>query len=301
MENALEASVPPGFCRTCWRGLGLMHPADWEPAALSGPEEPPKCILVDRRFERLELQWQDLQRPPDLEGMYDRRDRSEQAYPTARLTGVPGWKGLVRKEETRTVVEAGRYFTGAACLVQAVMIWPQRRDHDLERTVLTSVAPLREGANRLWQAVGLKVEVPAEFELARASGRVGHISWEFRKAGRGKMGVSVERIAMPGAWLKDPIREWLAGQVPKGFKAIRDAEVACGGHRGVEIHSRRGPLPTGALGRRVHRLDRAWQCDRERRVYRVSCWGRSAGEIDLPPGLKVHCCLSIPQVTEPAP
>jgi len=168
----MESSTPPGFCRTCWRGMALVHPDDWEPAALSGPKESPKCILVDRRHERLELTWQQIPRQPDLAKMYELRGKAEQAWPTKRLTGVPGWAGLVRTEDDRIVVEAGRYFSQEDCLAQAVLFWRGGRDVQLERTVLTSVAPQGQRKPALWPAAALRAELPAESELTSTATRV---------------------------------------------------------------------------------------------------------------------------------
>ncbi len=296
MTSSVDTSVPPGFCRTCWRGIELLHPADWEPAALSGPQEPAKCILVDRRHERLELTWETVTRTPDVKKMYELRDKSDRM--SKPFSGVPGWSGVVRKEENKTIVEAGRHFPQADCLVQAAVFWPERRDHQLEQTVLSSVRPQREGAVTLWQAAGLKAEIPAGFELYSSATRVGQVTWEFRRRGHRGAAVCVERYAMPDSWLKTPLGEWLTGQLPKGFKVVRDLQVPHGPHFGVDLHSRCGHFLSGVTGGETRRLDRAWICDREKRAYRMSYWQRGRGEIEFPLGLAVECCRAIPQATE---
>ena len=274
----------------CWRGLRLWHPADWEPATLSGPKESARCILVDRRVQRLQADWQTLRRPPDLKAMFEGLRHRRPEAPTVDLAGVPGWAGLVRKESDKTIVLAGRYFADAACLVQAVLSWPGKRDPRIERTVLGSVAPLPQGQTQPWQALGIVAEVPEGFELQRASSRVGHVAWEFGRPGRGSAGLSLERIAMLGEWLKVPVGEWLAGQVPAGFKRLRQLRVPCAGHQGEEVHSQRGSALTGVAGRRVYRLDRAWVCPTDERLYRLAYWQRSAGELEMPSSLRLYCC-----------
>ncbi len=290
MMTDVDSTIPPGFRQTCWRGLRLLHPVDWEPAALSGPKEPAKCILVDRRVERLEMTWKIIPRPPDLQRMYERRGRSERDVPTASLSGVPGWSGLVRKAQAKTTVVAGRYFRDSHCLVQVVLFWQDRRDHDLERSVLTSIRPLSEDGARIWQAAGLKVQVPEPFELASASTRVGCVAWEFASKGRGEPGLSVARLAMPEHWLKGPLREWLGQELPKGFKALRDIRVSQGPHAADEVRSHGGSVLGKIVGRGTYRVDRAWLCETEQRVYRMSYWQKARGEVQFPADLTVHCC-----------
>ncbi len=290
MNYSLEALPPQGFRQMCWRGLRLWHPAEWEPAALSGPKEPAKCILVDRRLQRLQADWQTLRRPPDLKAMFEAMRHRNSEEPAVDLAGVPGWTGLVREESDSTVVVAGRYFADAACLVQAVLSWPGKRDRGLEKTVLGSVAPLPPGPVQPWQALGIVAEVPEGFDLQSASGRVGHVAWKFRRPGKGSAGLSLERIAMPGHWLKGTVGEWLARQIPAGFKQLRQLRVPCAGHQGEEVHSRRGGAVTGLTGRGVYRLDRAWLCPTDERVYRMAYWQNSAGEVELPSGFRSHCC-----------
>ena len=47
---------------------------------------------------------------------------------------------------------------------------------------------------------------------------------------------------------------------------------------------------TGLRARGVYRLDRAWLCPADERVYRMAYWQNSAGEVELPSGFRSHCC-----------
>ena len=44
------------------------------------------------------------------------------------------------------------------------------------------------------------------------------------------------------------------------------------------------------LRRGIRRLDRAWLCRAEDRIYRLAYWRTAAGPIDWPEGLQVGCC-----------
>jgi len=300
--DVLEVAIPRGFRQTCWRGLRLLHPSDWEPASLPGPKEPAGAAFVDRRFQRLQLHWETLHRPPDLDRMYERRRRSDRDRPTAELKGLKNWKGMVRTEPRKIVVQAGRYFQKDACLVQATMIWPGgARDRGLERTIFGSVAMLPKGPTGVWQALGITAVVPSEFELSDVSNMVGHTRWEFRRSGRSRSGLSIERLAMPSQWLDRAIGEWLAEQIPSDMKVLREMRAHTGGHAGTDVHSRRRGIVPVMTGRGIHRLDRAWVCPTEQRVYRTAYWRRAVGEVEFPPELEVSCCRGPAPVVEPAP
>lgn len=293
MTSGSIQAVQQGFTHTCWRGIRFSHPAEWEPAILSGPKEPGRCTLVDRRFQRMQLHWEILKQPPDLRAMYGQLRRSHSEHPVAGLTGVAGWTGLVRKEPQGHVVHAGRYFQDSSCLVQAVFVSPGGRDSELERNVLQSIAPQAASDPALWQALGLTVHVPAAFELTSAKHLVGRVEWEFRRSARPAAVLTVERMGMLGFWLKQTLGEWLAAEQPKGFRIVRESPVSCGGHDGYEVVSWRAGVLAGLVGRGEHRLDRAWRCPGQARVYRLACQRRAPGEIDWPAGLEVHCCRRV--------
>ena len=293
MADVTSQAARPGFSRTCWRGIRIAHPSDWEPAYLSRLNEPMQCRFVDRRFERLQVTWQVLPREPDLPEMYRRLARHEGRKPSPALKGVPEWTGLVRHEGAGAVVHAGRFFRPGRWLVQVVMVWPEARDRELERAVFEGISPQPAGQVRDWEALGLSAAVPADFDLTEAGSKVGKVAWDFKRPKRRWAGLSIERLAMPEAWLKGPLGEWLAGEIPPGFRPRRETPVDCGGQGGTEIYSRRASPVTFLLRTGMSRLDRAWLCRNEARVYRVAYWDRAAGQIDWPAGLEVHCCQGV--------
>lgn len=293
MTNERDVLAGQGFTQTCWRGITFSHPAEWEPAILCGPNDPGRCTLVDRRFQRMQLHWEVLEQPPDLRVTYEQLRKSHSDHPTSWLTDVPGWTGLVRAEPGGKVVHAGKFFPDERFLVQVVLTWPDGRDAELERAVLASIAPAGKTDPVLWQAMGLAATVPAELELASAKHLVGRIEWDFRRSSRPAAGLTVERIGMSRHWLTSPLGEWLAGQQPKGFRIVRESLVSCGGHDGYEVVSWRSGLVAAAVGKGEHRLDRAWRCDRQERIYRLAYRRRGPSEIQWPAGLEVRCCRSV--------
>jgi len=295
MASATDEIVPSDFERTCWREIEVSHPADWEAGFLSAADAPGRCAFVDRRYQRLEVQWRKVQREPDLRQMYKRIAKSfgDRDHPTSALVGAADWEGVVRRERAGSVVHAGRYFRQGNWLVQTVLVWPGRRDRRIELGVLRSIAPRPAGPTRRWRALGLSVLAPAAFELASCENQVGRVTWEFRRPGRRAVAVTVERIAMSRYWLKKPLGDWLKTQLPSGYVVTAERTTRLAVHDAVELHSwQRNPL-RGALGLRTRRVDLAWTCPAVQRVYRVGLSRRTRDEIDRPAPLEVDCCRPV--------
>jgi hypothetical protein len=295
MISPLDRPVPKGFVRTCWRGVLMDHPSEWEPAMLSGPKQPAKCVLVDRRSQRLQIDWQEVERSPDLDQMFQRlgkgkgKDKKDGPMPRP-LSGVPGWTGIVVEEQDGpTVVRAGRHFPKVKTLVQVAVTWPGRRNRELERQVLAGIRPLDGGDQRRWQAMGLSVDVPPGFELDEAEHRVGHLRWQFVRPGRPRAGLMVERIAAPEHWLEGTVEDWARSLLPSGTKVTEESAVPQGGHEAVEIASRKGGRSRVPGLPATVRLDRAWICPADERAYHLALW-RGHDLDDLPDQCAVFCC-----------
>ena len=285
--------LPEGFSQTCWEALRMAHPADWEPARLSAPREPAQCILVDRQYQRLQVRWERLGGQPDLEEMY-RRLRVRHKGPPAPepLKGVPEWVGMVRREGDGCVVHAGRFFPARRWLVQVVLVWPGRRDRQVERAVLEGIVPQDSAGGLWWEALGLAAWVPEGYQMAEATSKVGRVCWRFRRRGERGEGLVIERLALPVYFLDRPVGLWLAEEIPRAFRRHCERAVDCGGQGGWEVFSRRAYLLEVAVGVAASRLDRAWLCRSEQRVYRVAYWRRArrGAVISWPEGLEVGCC-----------
>jgi len=293
MSTADAETSPAGLERTCWQGMEIGHPADWEPGFLSGPDVPGRCVFVDRRFQRLEVHWRDLPRRPDLKQMYTRLAKSRRKKGVSALTDVGRWEGFVCREEAGSVVYAGCYFPDPRRLVEAVLIWPGRRDRKVERAVLGAIRPQGPSKALRWQALGLSASLPRDFRLTEAKSLVGRVTWDFRRPGRRGVGLSMERIVMGRAWLKAPLSDWVRGQLPQGFRPVRELAAEAGPHRGVELRSRRSNVLRWVLGLAVSRVDVAWSCPQQDRVYRVGLWQRTSGDVDWPEPLEVRCCRTV--------
>ena len=290
MASAMKQNPPPDFDQTSWRGIDIGHPMGWEAGFLAPPGDAGRVVFVDRRFQRLEVQWRNLPKPPDLQQMYKRVAKSFRKKGTRALTGAGEWQGVVRRDEKASIVHAGRYWPEEKCLVEVVMLWPERRDRSVEKRILKLTAPQPAGPTRRWRAMGLSATVPAEFDLKSFEANVGRVRLDFQRPGRRSVGLTLERIAMTRYWLKKPLDEWLTLELPPGYRVGFSPTVNFRSHGGAELHSRQRNPIRGALGLRLRRVDLAWSCPQTERVYRVGVSQRTRGAIDWPEPLEMECC-----------
>jgi hypothetical protein len=285
------------------------HPADWEIAVACGPDDPGRLTLTDRRYYRLDLKWKPLRFVPNIDLMLTRhhkRDQNDQRQITPLATAPPPWKGVVIKTESSRIVHAMRYFTDPRMLIEASLIWPGRRDAAVESAVLASIEPAsdRKGL-RLWQAMGMSVTCPSRYDLRKFDPKVGRIQWDFSamrtadKADKSAGVLRVERIALPDRLLNGRgVGDWLSDELGPGARTLNRKRRADLPHAPEEIVSA-SPAPIGARlrGFQEVRLDLAWMCPVESRVYHVQLSQRRLDDqIELPGGFQVACCRPVPGV-----
>lgn len=294
--------------RTCWRGLALDHPAAWELARISGPNEPARLTFSDRRYHRLDVKWLQLTRKPNLDGMLDKHRRRTSKQTRTEIRDLPNppdpWHGIVRDAPDGQVVHVARFFNDRRWLVEAVLIWPDTRDDALQRRVLESFeAEARDADPRLWQAMGLSITLDRQFGLHECRADVGRVTWEFQTSERRSPELTVERLAMPEHWLDGSLRDWLRGQKPEDHRLTREGLVHVNGHRGYELLSWAKVTPIASLrGYKRVRYEQAWQCPSEGRVYHIVLTQiRRQAELTLPGALEVRCCRDVPDVVTSAP
>jgi hypothetical protein len=303
-RQVAKASPQPDCTQTCWRGLCISHPCDWEAARLSEYQQPNQLSLVDRRYQRLEASWQILKRPPDLEAMYAKLEKTLRGKNSRRSTdytdernsteghssksvksgsireirGKPllghlEWRGLVQQEATGQIVHAGRFFPTQSMLVEFVLVWPEERDNLLETFILNSVQPINDRPVLSWRALGLHVELEKEFELTEASSRVGRVCWTFERA-KPYLSITIERLAMGKFWLKENLATWLAKERPREFGLIGLAadSMATEMRRGHGTRSLGGIEIAGHEGARVDSQRGGLVAKRAHRAIRRADW-----------------------------
>jgi len=285
--------------------MEIAHPGDWELAVACGLGEPGRCTFVDRRYQRLEVVWRPLKHLPDMDLMLSKyRKKAADSEDFLDVVGnLPEpWRAVLRRAGKGRMVNAGAFFRQERLLAEVTMIWPDRREAGLEREILSATHPAAPaGATHRWQALGIRADVPAEFDLHRNDARPGRVAWTFRRSEKARDVLLIERLAMPDQWLRGPLRDWLARELPDGFRAFRQEPKNCGPHRGEVLISHRKIGTLAALrGRRSVRMDLAWLCPQENRLYHVSYTEPTRQEeTQAPAGLAVHCCRGAVAVGSP--
>jgi len=290
--------MPWPLQRICWQGIQFDHPADWELTRFSGPGEPGRCLLADRYFQRLDVRWQVLNFAPRLELLIEkyRKNDTEDSRSVPLEGGPAPWQGLLRRTPKGSFIQAARMCPQQRLLVEATIVWPETRQVELERAILASIAVMPPGPTQLWQAMGLSATIPGDYQLRGVSAKVGRIRWEFVAGKKTLPRIAVERIALPEYWLKGPLRDWVAEELPPRHEPQRQELALWGNHRGQQLISRASAGTLAWLrGRRRIRLDMAWQCELENRVYHLEFEKISTdSDVVLPELLAVHCCRQGP-------
>jgi len=282
--------------------MEIGHPPDWELSFACEREAPGRCSFSDRHFQRMDVRWRELKYVPDLDKMLDkyrlRKEKKTTFHDAAHLPDP--WKGLARKTPQGWILHAGRFFRDRRVLTEVTIMWPRRRDTQVERAVLDSIAAQDPGTEaRTWQAMGIRVEIAGSYDLVASSSKVGRVAWEFRPTGKTRGGeLTLERIALSKYWLDETLRDWLKQQLPSGARMLRGDLTFYGEHRAEQlISSSNINLLCSLRGLRTLRLDVAWECPKEGRVYHVSYAERSRGDaVELPKHFQVRCCKPVREI-----
>jgi hypothetical protein len=278
--------------------MQMEHPPEWELAVASGTDEPGRCTFADRHYHRLDIRWRPLTYVPNLDLILTKYREHNKDTELADLTDLPpDWRGLRKQTPQGTLVHADRFFRNVRLLSEVTIIFPDRRDRELESQILASVQPEDpHSQTRLWDAMGLGVTIGRDFDLRRSTSNVGRVLWEFSTPAKSSPLLSVERIAMPDYWLKVPLRDWVVQELPSDHQTIRQEMAVYNTHRGEKLISTARVGTVAALrGVRKVRLDLAWQCPVENRLYRISFSQVTRDdEIPLPEHLAVRCCRVVP-------
>lgn len=281
------------FRCTCWRGVEITHPADWELIAASAFGAPGSCVFADRRHERLKVQWRPLKRAPNLNKMLEEKRRSPEDAIAVLSEQPPGWHGTVETVERGSVVHAGRFFADSGLLLEAVLMWPGKRDRKMEDAVLTSMRPAPDtGAQRTWQAMGLRVKAGSNYDLLRFKADVGQTTWDFGPPSGKTPVLGVRQLALPHYWLTVPLEEWLDTQLDETWRKKFRKRTLINDHTAARrISVGQGRIRDKLKGQERVRVDIAWQCPVEDRVYHLHYEETTAAhEVFVPDHVAVECC-----------
>jgi hypothetical protein len=281
------------FAHTSWAGIQLDHPAEWELFRLVRKADRWRCGFMDRTHQRIDMRWRRLDYVPNLGKMLERHQEKEKREKTVPLAGQPeGWMGTVRQVDGGAVVNAGRFVEETMTLVEMIVIWPGKRDQELENAILQSVRGVEaENGMRLWQAMGLKARMSQEYDIVEYKAEVGKVECVFGKGAKPRQKVSVERLAMPKYWLKGTLAGWLRIREEK-WQTTEEWKQNVNGHDAAGRKAvGKGLLVDSVLLKKKVKAEVAWLCEKEQRVYRVSCFAtQRKSEIAVPTDIEIMCC-----------
>jgi hypothetical protein len=281
------------------------HPASWELSVASGHDEPGRISFSDRRFTRLDITWRPLTYVPNLDAMTEKyrqrkTDRKDEVAFKPLLGLGDEWRGVVRLAGEGTFVHAGRFFAPQRWLVEATIVWPKRRNEAVEREIFASIrAEPPDQPLRHWRAMGVDVLVGRDLDLLSSDTKVGRVSWTFGAPKKKRLPqLVVERLAMVEHWLsaEGGIEEWMVNSLPEKSKVVEKSSITFNAHPARRLLSEKGigTLPT-LRGLRQRRLDIAWLCPTDGRLYHLACTQtRRDRDVQVPEGFEIECCVPSP-------
>ncbi len=313
LRNSVLTMAQTDLELTSWRGILVNHPAGWELSVASGLDEPGRVSFADRLFTRLDVTWRPLTYVPNLDLMIEKyRQRKTSRKDEVTFKPLQGlgeeWRGVIRQAGEGTTAQAGkgtavhaaRFFAPQRWLVEATIVWPQRRNQAVEREILTSIrAQPPEEPLRHWRALGMDVRVGRDLDLLISDPMVGRVTWTFGTPKKKRSPqLVVERLAMVEHWLsaKGGLEEWLAKSLPEKSSVVEKSSITFNAHPAQRLLSEKGigTLPT-LRGLRQRRLDIGWVCPVDGRLYHVAVMqARRDRDVRLPEGFEMECCVPSP-------
>jgi hypothetical protein len=264
-----------------WRHIRLQIPDDWEMLFYGREMQAGRCAFADRYQHRMELSWSTVPGKPDFDRMisdYLAEVRRDERASEAAEADVAGWRGFSARLGDVLTTRFGTYQPEEKLLLECVFLWPDRRERDVERRVLASIAhePARDGLRR-WRAFGMDFDVTDGLSLQAAQVRPGDVRLSFRADKVDGREETFERIALVEHWLRRPVREWLSLRRPS-FVRMKAQELETNGTREIEhlVGDRPGPGIVRLWAGRTPFDSRAWREPQDGRMYVQSISGARA-------------------------
>lgn len=245
-----------------WRHFRFEIPEDWEMLQFGRRPKSGKCRFADRYDQRMEWNWRTSTSEPDLIETINRFLVQDQR---GRKALLGKWIGVETEEESGGRVSRYlRYFAEAACTMEYIFAWPERRDEILMRQILESVRP---DEHRRWRAFGLDLKVGEDAELLECEVRPAMAKTQFGDAAASG-GEEFQRLGMVSEWLAAPVRDWLRLKVPKRLKVTEAKRVSCNEHEIEEVEASGYAEPFAkVLRRKTSFHGAAWLCPKDGRLY----------------------------------
>jgi hypothetical protein len=237
--------VPPSPDRIehIWRQLSITLPANWEMLQYNSEQEKGACLWADRYHYRCELSWREVPGPPQMERMlndYQARLKEEKAATGLARTRLEGWQGLSGRAGEQKFTHLTRYFAGLGCMLELVLLWPDKVEPALQLEILRSIrevpADEQRGVQR-WKVFGLDLEAVHPLLGSDIKPAFARLEFGFEDADwRGKQ--VFERRGLLKEWMRTPLKEFVEAQVPLKVRDRQWQEFSGLGAVGYHVHGR---------------------------------------------------------------
>ena len=255
----------------------MDHPRDWEIALAAGPDEPPRCAFADRHYYRLDLRWQEVhgspqpgaaagEAPPEPQGRAPRRL-------AAGRSARPGGAGCCEKARAAASPTRPRCSATGGCWRRRRCFGPGSATRSWRRPSWNHVAvdaaaagpPVAGHGDQ--PGAGRGVQAPQQ----RQPRRPGAVAVRRPRRARPRRSPS-SAWPCPTAGSSEPLEDWLTEQLPPRHAVVARGATTFNGHAaaaGCSAGARAAWRRRSARLRPI-RLDVAWLCQAENRLYHLT-------------------------------
>ena len=285
-----KGSTQTRFVNWIWRQISIEMPADWEMLQFSTEYARGRCAFADRHQFRAELSWKVVLGETDYDRMvgdYLQRLESEKKIESASRFQKGGWHGFAGKSGKGESTRLGKYLPGIKCLAELVIIWPDRRDIELEEHIIKSGHEVQADVKKaqIWRCFGMEIQAPAGAALAGCTVLPARAELNFSNPKSGDSYV-FQRLGMVDTWFDGNMEQWLRSAVGP----IRDERIAVRNFGAKNITYIEGSFkPEGLHLRRGQLKAAAWISPSDHRLYASICKRRRPAN---DPGLAPESLLS---------
>ncbi|MBT3375530.1 MAG: hypothetical protein HN742_04515 [Lentisphaerae bacterium] len=261
--------------RWIWRNIAIAVPRTWEMLQFSRGMDSGRCAFADRYQFRCELNWRTVPGPPDFDRMMSDYSTklSEKGVEAPKALRLGSWRGVEGVRDGLLTSHYGGYLPGEHCLLELVLLWPDRKQAELERRIISSIReePVMQGGLRHWQAFGMEAGVHTDVApfLESCTVNPAHVDMIFRNRSKQRE----EHFARRGLvkqWLEGSVGDWLHWWLPKDFEMESQTSDTIDGHRLFMTTGTRWSWGIRRFFRQRLRCHAAaWICPQDERLYSV--------------------------------
>ena len=255
-----------------WRHIGVTLPPDWEMLQFSTEFNRGRCAFADRYQYRFELNWIVVKGEPDYTRMlsdYTSRLESEKRLTGTEMIKKSGWHGFHGEMGGQLTSRFVHYLGGIGSLVECVFLWPEKREPDVEASVLASIRdyPRDVDGRHRWRAFGLDMHPPATAAVDGCTTQPARAVFTCTNPKSGNKW-HFARYGMVKSWLKTDVEAWLTRTMQNKARNLRFSHRR---HQGADLVHAEGPFKPDGIHLKNGQLQTiAWINPEDGRLYHAT-------------------------------